>query len=385
MLELGVDEITLVLQLSPASRHMLANYDWQTVAENLIYKFEEQSNFRTVYGDKSIEPKAPSGYLNAYTYGIHNFYLAVAYHPYQLSMGILIKFSAQALDYYCENTMLKIYQFLQQISYPDYTHRVSRIDFTADYIDLDIDTTEIYHSLCDGKVAVFRDYISKKTGNAEYRKVPLQYKGIAREREFPTIYMGSVQSNSELRIYDKRLEQIERGGTKYQKAIQCKNWVRFEGVFKHEYAHQITAELMKLQTDNEFVNFIALTLSQKYRFMVADDGVVSCPTEYTQMLIDCITQKNFKLRAISSRNYELTTSIAYIFSGSGVMNTLYKLKTIWGMKAVLGLIEYIIEVLENDFRPNDDCRYWLTKNQSDYRKNYSDFDTFLRDNTSLLP
>ena len=101
------------------------------------------------------------------------------------------------------------------------------------------------------------------------------------------------------------------------------------------------------------------------------------------MLVDCILQNNFKLKAASSRNYDLAVNIKYLFNGSGIMNTLYKVLSIWDINAVLELFDYMIEVLENDYRPNDDCRYWLSKNLSDYQKNYPDYDSFVREN--LLP
>ena len=49
MLELGVDEFTLVLQLSKDGRRLLNGTDWENVSENLIYKFGEVSKFRTVF------------------------------------------------------------------------------------------------------------------------------------------------------------------------------------------------------------------------------------------------------------------------------------------------------------------------------------------------
>ncbi|MBK5244771.1 MAG: replication initiation factor domain-containing protein [Eubacteriaceae bacterium] len=383
MLELGVDEITVVLQLSPNYKNCLAISEWEEVAENLIDKFVKKSGFITVYGDMEVEQRPPQGYTYAYKFGEHNFYLAVAYHTYQLSMGIAVKLSAQALDYYCEATGLKVYQFLQKITEKEYTIRLSRIDLTADYIDEDVDVTGIYQSLMDNKVGIFREYISKKTGETAYKRSMMQYEGYLKEKEVPTIYIGSVQSNSRIRIYDKKREQIERKGVKFDKAIKCDNWVRFEGVFRHEFSHQISEELLKIKTDIEFANLIACTLAQKYRFMIIDNGVINCDTEYTQMLLDCISNKSFALKAPSSRNYDIAKSVAHIFFGSGVMSTLYKIKEIWGKDAVGAMMKYISDSLD-EWKPNDDCRYWLRKNTSDYRMNYSDFDTFMRDNISNM-
>lgn len=382
MIELGVDEITLVLQLPAEAKSILESKKWKEVAEDIRLQFEMESEIRTVLGKVKIGRKAPEGYTTVYEYGDHAFYFAVAYHEYRPDMGVIVKFSAQALDYYLEEVDLKLYEFLQNIEQENYSQRLSRIDLTADYIDEDIDISEIYQTLMDSKVALFREQKNKKTGKMEFRKVIMKYEGFLKGNEVQTLYVGSPKSNSRLRIYDKKREQIERKGSKLQKALGCENWTRFEAVMRNEYAHQLSAELMNITTDNEFANLIALTISQKYRFMEVDNGVAGNPTEYTQMLLDCISNNMFKLRTSSARNYELTRNIIYIFSGSGVMNTLYKLKAIWGIDAVVGLMEYILDRLENGFAPNDDCRYWLNNNLNDYKKQYPDFDTYMHQNIS---
>ena len=236
------------------------------------------------------------------------------------------------------------------------------------------------------EIGTFREYISKKTGDIGYKRVPMMYEGFLKEKEVQTIYVGSVQSNSRLRIYDKRREQIERKGTKFDKAVGCKNWVRFEGVFRHDYAHQISDQLLNIQTDNEYMNLIASTLVQKYRFMTIDKktGGADADTDYTQMILDAISNNSFKLKAPSSRNYDLAQNIAYIFSGSGVMSTLYKISDIWDMEAVMYLLEYIIEDLQGEFRPNADCLSWLIRNRKDFQKKYPDFDVFMQQNVSCM-
>lgn len=384
MLELGVDEITLVLQLSQQLKSMYNNsFDWSTVAENIIDTFVGKADFKIIFGDSIPEKRPPQGYTVAYTYGEHNFYLAIAYHQLQMSMGIAIKFSAQALDYYCEASGLKVYGILQKVQDNAYTVRLSRIDLVADYINEGINVTTIYQNMMDKTIGIFREYVSKKTGEVSYRRSELQFQGYLKECEVPTIYIGSVQSNARLRIYDKKREQMERKGSKFDKAKKCSDWVRFEGVFRHEFAHQLSDELLNIKTDDEFANLIACTMIQKYRFMYIDNGVIDCETEYTQMLLDCISNGGFVLKSPSSRNYEISKSIGYLFFGSGVISTLYKIKAIWGDEAVTKLLTFIDEYLD-EWEPNDDCRYWTRKNIGDYRINYPDFDLFMRDNLMTL-
>lgn len=385
MIELGVDEITLVLQISPDLKTINSSgvFDWDIVAEDIIKQFEAKTDLISILGKKFQEMRAPNGYQTAYTYGEHVFYFAIAYHPLHMNMGIVVKFSAQALDYYCERTGLKLYELLQKVVDTDYSIRLSRIDFTCDYINEDVDTTKIYQDLIDSKIAVFREHRKKDTDNVIYKRCFLHYQGFIKKEEVPTIYLGSVQSNAQLRIYDKKREQIERKGTKYKKALNCNNWVRFEAIFKHDYAHQITEELLKIQNDIEFENLIACVILQKFRFMKMDNGIADCETDYTQMLVDCITFNSFTLTAPSSRNYDLARSVVYLIYESGMMNTLYKIKDIWGDKAIVAFIAFITKTLKT-WNANVDCDYWLDKNKNDYLFNYPTFDSFMIQSVAIL-
>lgn len=381
MLELGIDEYTIVLQLPSHLKAMLSSKDWMDVAhEIIIRKFCDKSRFNEIFGEELLMTHGlPEGYTHGFTYGEHGFYLAVAFHQYRADMGVVVKFSAQALDYYCKESGLKPYQFIQLIQDKMYTTRLSRVDFTVDYIDEDINVTDIYNDLIHRRVGLFREIESKKNQEIQYRRVNMQLRGIVREDEVPTVYLGSAKSNSRIRIYDKKREQIERKGTYYEKARICSNWIRFEGVFRNNYAHQISDALLQINGDDEYADLIACTMIQKYRFMYIDNGVVDCETEYTQMLLDYIKNGVFLLRSASSRNYELLRSILYIFSGSGVLATLYKIKMIWDDDSVKKLLMFLYSYLD-EYDPNYDCKYWLRKNQSDYSCEYSDFDQFLKEN-----
>ena len=379
MLELGIDEFTIVLQLAPKFKSNITAYDWQDIAQNIIYKFETHSDFIAIFGEQQTEKKAPEGYTYAFTYGEHSFYLAVAYHEYRIDMGVVIKFSAQSLDYYCEATGLKPYELLQKIQDRYYIVRLSRVDLTVDYINEDIDVTMIYQHLMNKKIAIFREYKSKKSNEILYKRCDMSFNGFLRGQEVPTIYLGSAKSNSRLRIYDKKREQIERKGTKYDKAVKCNDWVRFEGVCRNEYAHQLSEAFMSIKSDDEYSDLIASTMLQKYRFMFIDNGVMDCDTEYSQLLINCINNKTFVLKSSSTKNYEIVNSISHIFFGSGVINTLYKIKAIWGDSAVDEFLSLINDYLD-EFVPNDDCKYWLRKNKQDMRIYFPDFDKFLKDN-----
>ena len=382
MIELGVDEITLVLQLPPKTRSAIDPSDWPDYAHEMINVFSERSHFKNILGDIRREHSAPLGYTDAFTFGEHNFFLAVAYHDIRIDMGVVVKFSAQSFDYYLENAGLKAFEFMQIIQDDMYTTRVSRVDLTADYIDENIDVTSIYQNLMNNSIAVFRETI-KQTGEVSYRRTDLEYQGFIKGHEVPTVYLGSSKSNSMLRIYDKKREQIERNGSKLAKAKECKNWARFEGVFRHEYAHQIGDAFLDIKSNDEFANLIATILIQKFRIMEIDKGVIIADTIYTSLLDNCIISKSFILKSPSSRNYELAKSLNYLFEGSGVITSLFKIEYIWGEEALSDFLKYIYKYLQN-YMPNEDCKYWLLNNAADYQLFYPDFKTFMKENVGKI-
>ena len=385
MLELGIDEITLVLQVAPAYRHLLGTEGWDSVAVQMIGTLTKLADFKGVFGERLDEPRVPQGYTLGYRYGEHPFYLATAYHEYQPDFGCIVKFSAQALDYYCEKTGTRVYQLIQSVKSDLYTIRASRVDLTADYIDEGFDTSEIYQSLMDRSVSLFKQYEAKGTGETKYRRMQTNFRGIIDGREVPTIYIGSPKSNSMLRIYNKRLEQIQRSGTKLGKARSCDDWVRFEGVFKNEYAHKLGEELSKVSSNDEFAELIAITLLNKYRFMEVVDGTCGDLTEYSQMLADSIVDANYCLGGFFSKNYDLARSIAYIYGGSGIMGTFYKVKEIWGIDAVSEFIEFLLDSLNPEYIPSGSCAEWLKKNKRAYQETYASFSDFIAENKIYFP
>ena len=381
MLELGIDEITIVLQITEELKRTLDINSWAVTADNIVDIFAENVGFNTVLGEKRIEPKRPDGYTEAFTFGEHSFYLACAFHETAVSMGICIKISAGALDFFLDSSGLTLYEFLKKAQHNSYKLRVSRIDFTADYIDEDFSITEIYQGLMDGHISVVREYINPKTNETALRICKLDYKAILNEADVSTIYIGSKKSDTFMRIYDKRLEQIEHQGRKLDKAMKTHDWIRFEAVFRRNYAHQIGEKLLEITTDAELADFIAGILLKKYSFYHICNGKVDVPTDYTQMLMDA-TIGNYELKSPTSRNYDLVKQILYMLGDSGTLTTLYKIFRIWNDKGLERILQIMIELLKT-FEPNADCRTWLRFHEKDYKKIFTEFDDFIKD--TILP
>ena len=127
---------------------------------------------------------------------------------------------------------------------------------------------------------------------------------------------------------------------------------------------------------------IANSIAQKFQFFYIEDGVIDCETLYTQLLLDTMKNKNLILKAPSSKNFDLIKSIKYLYFGSGIVSTLYKIKEIFGENALSTFINTLQDYV-SEWEPNDDCRYWLYRNKEDYNTNFPDFDLFLRENLLL--
>lgn len=379
MLEFGVDEITLVLQLPKIEKLTLQMNEWHDAAERLIGVFEFRADLVRLLGERHLlHSKLPAGYTTAYAYGEHSFYLSVAYNGQSVNRGVAVRFSAQALAYYLQESGLQLYGFLQQVKTDAYVIGLSRIDLTVDFFDEQIDTTKIYNEIIGGRLAVFRECESKRTGKTQYLKVNLSVKGFAVGEEVPTVYLGSPRSNSQLRIYDKRLEQIQRRGTHYDKALACKSWVRFEAVYRNEYSHQLTEMLLNVTSDGEMKRLIAATFGQKYRFMNVIDGVIDDDAEYTKMILRAARGYGAVLQAPESRTFDIVSNLRHLFFKSGTFPTLYKVKDIWGDDALNALLDYIVAAVR-EWVPNSDCRNWLRRNKNDTIRSHPDFDALLTD------
>jgi hypothetical protein len=59
-------------------------------------------------------------------------------------------------------------------------------------------------------------------------------------------------------------------------------------MFKSDFVHQITGELLRIKTDGKYASLIASVMTQKLRLMYTQNSVIDVETEYTQLLLDSI-------------------------------------------------------------------------------------------------
>lgn len=372
MVEVGIDEVTIVL-LPEESLLNKPDRRWDDLAWEIVLEAEERLNLCAILGERKLMDKAISGYTIGFSYGDHDFFFEVCYHGFYAKMGVMIKFSAQALAYYQFQTNMFLYEILQQALSPLYRVRCSRIDIAIDFINEGVSINEIRSDYLNDKLFIM--VMRERNGFVEQVRKRYELNSISHGNEFETLMFGKRDSPVMLRIYNKKVEQISKRGSRYTEALQYDDWVRFEAEAKQEYAHRLSDLLLTTDSDNEFKETILGFFIQKFYFMIPEkDTLLTAP--FMQKIIELKNDRSITLiKATSHKNTELAKSIIHLLKTSGTITTLYKATEIWGEKGLLDFAKEIIQFLKY-YEPNQDCKRFLKNNKEDYRRLYSDFNIF---------
>lgn len=355
-ISVGIDELTVVLSVDKTLLKGLV--DWKPKAESMIGEFSRLANLESIFGmKKDLEGKPPQGYTTAYQYGDNPFYFAVAYHPSNPKMGVIVKFSAHSWAVYCQSGQTNIKRFLCSVQSKAYRIRLSRVDLTVDYQNWDISVNDIYHKL-DDKCLKIRNH----KGEINYSEIS----AYETNGKVSTFYVGSKKAGTRLflRVYDKKVEQIEKKGFRFKEAINTKSWVRFEAVFKMDYAHQLTDIIMNTDEEN-MADLIADKVAEKYRFY---DLESEKDTDFTTALLEKSKGAFPRLRLESPRDNELINSLKHLVHGSGLFSAFYKCDEVWGDGSAMTLLKCLHDMYKDDYTPNDDVKLWLKKHKGTLEK-----------------
>lgn len=368
MLKTSIDELTLVLQATVSDKLALeSDDDWQRLANEIIVEFEKNADLVNVFGNQVEEKNCPSGYNRGFTYGGHAFYFCVAYNDSNYSMGIVCKFSAQALAYYLKVRKTQVYELLQNLNSEVYEFRLSRCDLDVDFLNESFTPTMIFEDLKHEKVLIYYQKMQKNKRIFVRKKAKLQ--GFAVGKEVPTLYVGAVSSDSQLRIYDKKLEQVQRNGSKLAWVLQFDSVVRFELTLKHDLAHNLTSLLLNINSEKELNDLILSVFLQKFYFKRAKTDKA---TKYTKMMEHALKEKQSYLLGHFNRDNDLLRLFKYMLYGSGTVSTLYKILAIWGYADLDKAIDYLKSFVKN-WNVNDNCNTWLEKHTDDTKKTFGSF------------
>lgn len=271
-------------------------------------------------------------------------------------MGVIIKFSASALDYYRQNYQKKTNQeidipdILQLLENKNWDVHLSRIDFVADYLNYNFSVNELYQKIKNQDIIVRNQNKIRQNFNLE---------ALEKNSIVSTFYIGSRRKNVStfLRIYDKKTEQFEKNGSKLHIAKDLDNWIRFEVVFKKDYARQISEIMKKINSKDELHELIANKILEKFCF------IDSATHELTNISHDLLKlESNFPaLISRNSRNNDLSASIMYHLKNSGLLPLFFKIQYIWGEEALAHFLITLVNYFEIYYSPNRDILTWLNK------------------------
>lgn len=369
LLDVQVDEFTLVLQ---PSKRPLTNEGWETLAINIIEEFSKLAHIETLFGmlEDSSQP-LPQGYSHGFNCTGTTFYFTMAYHIDYIQMGICIKFSANAWMEYrrrFQDVLKKdanIHTLLHSIENTDlYSSRLSRMDIAIDFINEKISVNTIYNQLSKKN-----QLVRNKSGRLNHSELS----AITRNNVTSTFYLGSKGKNIKalLRVYNKKKEQIETIGTRYQEALQYQDWVRFESVFKGKYAHALTDKLKSITSSTDLKDLLVSAMTDRYLFYYAKSGKL---TTYSKKMLKLLNQRNFRFNSPSPRLNLLEQSQKHILNGSGLFSYLYKVYKIWGDDGLNDCLNFLYYEFEH-YEPTEDVLSWLNKYTALYTKQGYPFDT----------
>lgn len=371
-LSVGVDEFTLILQSVDIDN--MAPDQWPEKVDAILEDFLKKSKIELLFGQ--LEPataKIQAGYTDGLTYADQPWYFMIAWHEFYVKMGVCVKFSAFAYAAYKQafkaayQTDLNISTFLKMVQSNLYVTRLSRIDLTADYMNYpdpiipnkQLSPDSIYNRLQDG---LYR--LQNNKGKSTIKT----FSALHKDGAYETFYAGTRKGKTDgfLRCYNKKEEQIQTHGFRYQEAELCESWVRFEAVFKQNYAHQITHQLLhEIGTDAELQQAISKHIVDRYCFWdVADNEAAAFSADLAGIAagarVNALSRPN-------ARDNSLAQSIAYLRDGSGLYATFYKVYEIWGADGERELLEHLKECYEYNYKlqapKNRDIQYWLNKHR----------------------
>ena len=364
MIKVGVDEFTVCLLL--ADKDKLKSRNWNEIAEMIINIIESVLMLEDVFGERTITTTNNiNGYNIGVVYGCHPFYFRICYHSDYWHMGVAIRFSAQSLAFYMQRYAIltgehieayNILQILNSSKLGYTTMRLSRIDFCADYINEGLSVEKKKKKLNSGSY-----HLEYSTGKKNTSKIS----GMVGGGVTDTVYIGSSAANidSRLRIYNKRKEQIDMHGSRYDEAVNCNNWIRMENVIRHDYAHSLTDALMAIDNDADFAALIATCLLNKYTFK----NSTGHDCKMTKLLRKVINKPaGYYFTKPKYKDLSLSESLYHLTKNSGLIPFLYKLKAFDKNGNAINLfIDYIGDKL-NTYIPNRDTQTWMNHHSQYY-------------------
>ena len=357
----GIDQITFVAQLN--DKEKLEKDDWDIIAERIINSIADKLCLKLIFGKKEPIEKTLEGYTKGYTYGINPFYFCIAYHEAHWEMGVCVKFSAQSLACYISryseyfHKVILVPDIIRTLSETasSYSIRISRIDIYADIFNGTTTVNELCNDLSSN------DYdIRFITG----KKNPSKISYYTDAGVVNTIYIGSRKKNvtTLLRIYNKKKEQIDSHGYRFDEAVTVDSWVRIEDEIKGQYAHDLTGTLVNITSAEELIALIRTCILNKYQIV---NVLTDEDHPITKALKESGTSSDYYYSPNHYKDMSLSRSLDYLMKNSGLSSFVYRICSIKPDCMPL-LMNYIEAYMRDNYKVSKDTAKWLQENKDYY-------------------
>lgn len=341
MLNFSVDELSISFTLTH-DFNLDKISDWHIACESFMALLarELEIDSKPIKVEKKL-----SAYDITYHYGLDNP-IKFAFHSVMPRSGMTLKFHSVALGRYLENHSCSVYEMLRTIealaSKNNLTMRVRRIDLVADFFNEKIPTVnDLYRGLRDESIVIYdkNQNINRSSVNSFENNFSAN-----------TIYIGQKKSAERfLRIYDKRVEQIENGGVHYEKAKNLYQWIRFEASYKGNLATKIGELVKSCESENDLISFIACQITNRYQFYRNGKRM-----ELTNKLIQNIESPVPSPALTYNKDGSLEKLKDYFKIGdSGFQGLLYQIRTLEGEQAMEEYLDSLVDFQLNKYKPSD--------------------------------
>ncbi|MBF0599466.1 replication initiation factor domain-containing protein [Atopobiaceae bacterium FL090493] len=351
---------------------------WPDVAVALIADLGDYAGLIDPLGEPTPAPPL-TGYTTGLDFGLHSFLCRASFHETKPSMGVALRVSAQALDYWRFATKWHVRTMLQGALGMDDARararvRVTRIDLAADFIGEGLSVDEVAHSIDQGAVAFY-----KMQKDGLLREISQGRRTLGENDEVQTLYMGSRKKNSKwlARLYNKAAEQKAQKGPHLAFALKHPDWSRLELELRHNYADQVGHFLARCPDDA-----IADAATGRYLNLgcqcwnVDGDGKPLKEQSWSAALAqgELVPPLSSDYRSL----LDLENAYAYHATDSGLMSLLYRAEGVWGADAPRAMMEALLAE-QHLADPTVSTVQWLKKNAGDYASCYSNVQEMLEE------
>ncbi len=252
---ISIDQISLMV---PIKATTLGNKQIPDEVQAIKHVFK----FNRILGKPEKQNHAFNGYTNALRYGTDAAKILIMWSWKQPWMGVSTVFYGQGKKLYeslskMNDIKVDWHELIGKICLKFKGH-VSRIDVAVDLINYGFSVDAIANKLKQGKYQ-FINGVTKRAIGLE------KIKTIGDSGEIDTIYVNSRQSDSFLRIYNKRKESLSsKSSGYYLMAKNTENFIRIEAEFKHREAHRIGNNIAELTDARKLYSFLANRITQHW-------------------------------------------------------------------------------------------------------------------------